>query len=128
MTPEQLLTHLTNQQNVLKSDIREMIMDSNIAIHGKIIDEVENLEGKIDTVIVHQEKQNGELNRHREKLVKVDKDLLLIKQHPKNCIAKKTVGNWKLTLFFSIILIAAVNYLLNTYTWLDIIELIKKII
>ena len=40
MTPNDLLKHFTSQQNQLKKDIREMIIDSNVNIYAKIIDEV----------------------------------------------------------------------------------------
>jgi len=128
MSPEQLLTHLTNQQNILKSDIRQMIMDSNIMIHAKIIDEVENLEGKIDQVIQHGKEQNGKVFKNVERLIEFDRELLLLSRYPETCTANKVTKYWKSTLFLSVSLIIVVNWLLNTYTWFDIIELLKRIV
>ena len=128
MKPQELLTHFTNQQNQLKSDIREMLMDSNIAIHAKIIDEVENIETKIDTIISHQITQNGRLLDHDKKITQILVDHASLSTYQKNCQAAKVVKNWKTVVTILVAAMIAVNYLTESITWSEILDVIKKIL
>lgn len=127
MTSEDLLKHFTNQQVQLKADIREMIVDSNIGTHAKIIDEVEKIEVKIDTIIYHQEKQNSKLLIHEEKIRGIELKNIEIATYQSSCPAAKMSRDWKTMLLLFIFTIFFVQYAYDFISWDILWQLIRTL-
>lgn len=128
MSPEDLLRHFTIQQDNLRKDIREMIIDSNIVTHAKVIDEVDKINIKVDQIISHQERQNGMLDKHESKLNWVDVKHAEIQSYQNNCPAIRVINGWKTLTMLLVFLVLVVDYAYHNIPWNSLLELIKKIL
>ena len=128
MKPEQLLKIMNQSQLSLKQDIREMLQDSNIGIHAKIIDEVDKIDVKIDSVLNHQERQNNMLGKHEESLKSIEVEHAKVTTYQDTCPAAKVSENWKLIVGISLILMFLSNYVYANVHWLTVLDWIKKIL
>ena len=121
-----------------EQNIKEFITASNSVTHAKLINNIEQVEHKVDSILAHNVRQNGWIKEHSEKLLLHDKAIVDLEKsdisfenYQVHCPANKLATKIsKRRFWITAVLITTVVYLSLATIWhtVGFGELILKLV
>ena len=121
--------------NKHEENLKEFITASDKVTHAKVINEVDRVgaqinevSGKVDDIIKHQEWQNGKLSKHDDAIIALEKQDITFDLYQQNCsankLAKKLDKKWTWIAIFCFVFLTSIAsvWVYHNVDWLKTFE------